>query len=127
MSYPFRGRSVKCPFIGKALVSGEEHRILHPGKKYRDLKSLRLETRGRKEQRDTARCTERGLSLISGRLEQEIRPQGKAVYLAYLRFPVIIIKAVFPTATAEQSSLLERHPVRRKINRWSKIRRLYQV
>ena len=45
---------------------------------------------------------------------QEIRPLGKALYLACLRLPVIIIKAAAPTATAEQSSHLERHPVRRR-------------
>lgn len=71
----------------------------------------------RKKRADRTRNTDRGLSLISGRLVQEIRPLGKALYLAYLRLPVIIIKAVSPTATAEQSSHLERHPVRRKIKK----------
>lgn len=46
-------------------------------------------------------------SLIRGRLVQEIRPPSKALCLACLRLPVIIIKAVSPTATAEQSSHLE--------------------
>lgn len=48
---------------------------------------------------------------------QEIRPLGKALCLACLRLPVIIIKAASPTATAEQSSHLERQPVRRKIKK----------
>lgn len=56
------------------------------------------------------RYTDRGLSLISGRLVQEIRPLGEASCLACLRLPVIIIKAA-----AEQSSHLERHPMRTKI------------
>lgn len=46
---------------------------------------------------------------------QEIRPLGKALCLACLRLPVIIIKAASPTATAEQSSHLERHSTRKKI------------
>lgn len=60
------------------------------------------------------RCTYRSLSLIRGRLVQEIRPLGKALCLACLRLPVIIIKDVSPTATAEQSSHLERRPIRMK-------------
>lgn len=32
---------------------------------------------------------------------REIRPLGKALYLACLRLPVIIIKAISPMATAE--------------------------
>lgn len=59
--------------------------------------------------------TDTGLSLISPRFMWEIRPQGEALCLACLRLPVIIIKAASPTATAEQSSHLERRPVRRKI------------
>lgn len=48
---------------------------------------------------------------------REIRPLGKALCLACLRLPVIIIKAVSQTAAAEQSSHLERRPVRRKIKK----------
>lgn len=71
----------------------------------------------RNEQRDRKRHTDIGFSLISGRFEPEIRPLGEALCLARLRLPVIIIKAASPTATAEQSSHLERHPVRRKIKK----------
>lgn len=41
----------------------------------------------------------------------------QGVVLSCLRLPVIIIKAVSPTVTAEQSSHLERWPLRRKIKK----------
>lgn len=65
-------------------------------------------TRKRKRRTETEKDTQtRGLSFISRRLVQEIRPRDKASCLACLRLPVIIIKAVSSMAAAEQSSHLE--------------------
>lgn len=63
---------------------------------------------------ERTRCRDRSPSLIRGRLVQEIRPLGKALCLACLRLPVIIIKNDSPMATAEQSSHFERSPMRMK-------------
>lgn len=91
-------RTVKCPILRKkALLSWEEDITSHP-----EQKGTKRAWRDRKEEEKSRQNKiHRDLSLISGRLVREIRPLGKALYLACLRLPVIIIKAISPMATAE--------------------------
>lgn len=72
------------------------------------------QTTQRRKMAERTRCRDRSPSLIRGRLVREIRPLGKALCLACLRLPVIIIKDDSPTVIAEQSSHLERRPMRMK-------------
>lgn len=72
----------------------EDDKVLRVQQKKKDKREKRPKLKKEEVEEDRRRNTEGGLSLISGRLEREIRPLGKASCIACVRLPVIIIRAV---------------------------------